>query len=103
MSQVCVNYHRNKPDGRTPRELPAVDKWRAARQCLPHIDRNWAHRPRGGANARVTQINISTPANTPAFGGQSFGAGKYQMINGTIKGEVDPKDPLNAVIVDIDL
>jgi len=25
------------------------------------------------------------------------------MINGTIKGEVDPKDPLNAVIVDIDL
>ena len=51
----------------------------------------------------MTQINISTPANTPAFGGQSFGAGKYQMINGTINGEVDPEDPLNAVIVDIDL
>ncbi len=53
------------------------------------------------ANARVTQININT--NTPAYPGTSFAAGEYQMINGTIKGEVDPKDPLNAVIVDIDL
>ena len=53
------------------------------------------------ANARVTQINIST--NTPAYPGTSGAAGEYQMINGTIKGEVDPKDPLNAVIVDIDL
>jgi Alpha/beta hydrolase domain len=45
---------------------------------------------------------VNTPA---AFGGKSFGASQhqYQMINGTIKGEVDPKDPLNAVIVDIDL
>ena len=55
-------------------------------------------------NARVTQINISTPVNTPqAFGGQSFAAGKYQMINGTIRGEIDPKDPRNTVIVDIAL
>jgi hypothetical protein len=55
------------------------------------------------ANARVTQINISAPVNSPpAFGGDtSFSAGQYQMINGTIQGEVDPKDPLNAVIVDI--
>jgi hypothetical protein len=55
------------------------------------------------ASARVTQINISTPANTPAYPGTSFAAGEYQMINGTIKGEVDPSDPLNAVIVDIAL
>ena len=53
------------------------------------------------ANARVTQINIST--NTTAYPGTSFAAGEYQMINGTIEGEVDPRDPLNAVIVDIDL
>ena len=56
-----------------------------------------------GAAARVTEIDIATPPNTPAFGGASFGAGQYQMINGTVKGEVDPDDPLNAVIVDIGL
>ena len=56
-----------------------------------------------GAGARITEIDITTPANTPAFDGSSFGAGQYQMINGTVKGEVDPNDPLNAVIVDIDL
>ena len=55
------------------------------------------------ANARVTQINISTLANTPVYPGTSFAAGEHQMVNGTIKGEVDPKDPLNAGIVHIDL
>ena len=56
-----------------------------------------------GAGARITEIDITTPANTPAFDGASFGAEQYQMINGTVKGEVDPNDPLNAVIVDIGL
>jgi hypothetical protein len=56
-----------------------------------------------GAGARVTEIDITTPPNTLAFGGASFAAGQYQMINGTVKGEVDPGDPLNAVIVDIGL
>jgi hypothetical protein len=56
-----------------------------------------------GAGARVTEIDITTPPNTAAFGGASFAAGQYQMINGTVKGEVDPGDPLNAVIVDIGL
>ena len=52
------------------------------------------------AHARVTQINMSTEAAT--FGGASFGSvGQYERIEGTISGEVDPKDPLNAVIVDI--
>ena len=52
------------------------------------------------AHARVTQINMSTEA--PTFGGASFGSvGQYERIEGTISGEVDPKDPLNAVIVDI--
>jgi hypothetical protein len=55
----------------------------------------------GAAGARITQIDVTT--NTPAFDGATFGAGQYQMINGTVKGEVDPDDPLNAVIVDIDL
>jgi hypothetical protein len=54
------------------------------------------------AKARVTQINI-TDTEAPTFGGASFGSvGQYERIEGTITGEVDPKDPLNAVIVDIE-
>jgi hypothetical protein len=54
------------------------------------------------AKARVTQINI-TDTEAPTFGGVSFGSvGQYERIGGTITGEVDPKDPLNAVIVDIE-
>ena len=55
------------------------------------------------ANARITEIDVTTPPNTSAFSGATFGAGQYQMINGTVRGEVDPSDPLNAVIVDIAL
>ena len=56
------------------------------------------------ADARVTQIQINnTTSASPTFSGQSFGAGEYQMINGTVSGEVDPTDPLNAGIVDIGL
>ena len=55
------------------------------------------------ANARVTQIDITT-AEAPTFGGASFGSvGQYERIEGTFTGEVDPKDPLNADIVDLDL
>src|SRR5215813_8487868 len=53
--------------------------------------------------ARVTQVVISR-TETPTFGGKSFGAvGPYERISGQIIGEVDPKDPLNAIIVDIGL
>jgi hypothetical protein len=57
------------------------------------------------ASARVTEIDVNTTTSqSPTFSGQSFGAvGAYRMINGTVKGEVDPHDPLNAVIVDIEL
>ena len=57
------------------------------------------------ASARITEINVNTATSqSPIYGGQTFGAvGAYRMINGTVKGEVDPNDPLNAVIVDIDL
>jgi hypothetical protein len=57
-----------------------------------------------GANARITEIDVNTATSqSPTFGGASFAAGQYQMINGTAKGEVNPNDPLNAVIVDIAL
>jgi hypothetical protein len=54
------------------------------------------------ADARVTQLNITSVAS--AFGGASFGsAGTYEVITGTFTDEVDPADPHNSVIVDIDL
>jgi hypothetical protein len=54
------------------------------------------------AQARITQVVIS--ATEPAFGGKSFGTvGAYERISGRIAGEVDPRDPLNAIIVDIGL
>jgi hypothetical protein len=54
------------------------------------------------ASARVTQMNITT-VESPTFGGASFGsAGQYERIEGTISGEVDPNNPQNAVIVDIE-
>ena len=55
------------------------------------------------AQARVTQIVI-TKTELPAYGGKSFGTvGQYERISGRIIGEVDPKDPVNRVIMDIDL
>jgi hypothetical protein len=53
------------------------------------------------AEARITKIAIET-RTSPAFGGASFGAvGQYEQLTGVAFGEVDPKDPLNAVITDI--
>src|SRR5260370_29891656 len=54
-----------------------------------------------GASARVTTLSINNPQ--PAFGGASFGAvGTYEVITCTFTDEVDPDDPHNAVIVDIE-
>ena len=55
------------------------------------------------AEARITGIVITT-VQSPTFGGASFGTvGQYEQLDGTAYGEVDPKDPLNAVITDIEL
>ncbi len=55
------------------------------------------------AQARITRIVISN-TTSPALNGQSFGAvGQYEQLDGTAYGEVDPADPLNAVIQDIAL
>src|SRR5262245_11785858 len=54
------------------------------------------------ADARITQFQITSRA--VAFGGMSFGAvGQYETIVGRATGEVDPSDPLNAIITDIQL
>jgi len=55
------------------------------------------------ASARVTQMTITT-VESPTFSGASFGsAGQYERIEGKITGEVDPTNPQNAVIVDVEL
>src|SRR5258706_4647265 len=55
----------------------------------------------GAADARITKIQIAR-VEKPTFEGTAFGAvGPYEKLVGRAFGEVDPKDPRNAVIVDI--
>jgi hypothetical protein len=52
--------------------------------------------PASPAQARITGISYTT---SQPFGSQSFGAvGQYQQLDGTATGELDPRDPLNAII-----
>ena len=54
------------------------------------------------AHARITQIQILNRGI--AFGGYSFaGVGQYEFITGIATGEVNPTNPQNAVITDIQL
>ncbi len=54
------------------------------------------------AHARITQIQILKRA--PAFGGYAFpGVGPYEVITGIATGEVNPANPQNALITDIQL
>ena len=54
-------------------------------------------------SARVTRIVIDH-RESPAYQGQSFGeAGRYERLSGHAYGELDPKDPLNAIITDLQL
>ena len=51
--------------------------------------------------AHVTQIVI-TRTESPTFQGASFGeTGPYEKLVGRATGEIDPRDPRNAVITDI--
>jgi hypothetical protein len=53
------------------------------------------------ACARITSITYTV---APAYGGVSFGSvGPYQFVTGVANGAVDPRDPRNAIIQDIDL
>jgi hypothetical protein len=54
------------------------------------------------ADAKITRIVISKKA--PAYDGAAFGSvGPYEQLDGTAYGELDPSDPLNAIIQDIQL
>ena len=53
------------------------------------------------ADARVVRIEVERTA--PYAGGKAFGdAGAFERLDGTVHMEVDPDDPLNAVIVNLD-
>ena len=55
-----------------------------------------------GTQARTTRIEILTRG--VAFGGYSFpNVGQYEYITGIATGEISPNNPLNAVIVDVNL
>jgi hypothetical protein len=56
----------------------------------------WMFGGAGSAEARITSITYTT---SQPYGTQSFGSvGQYQELDGTAAGELDPKDPLNAII-----
>ncbi len=53
------------------------------------------------AAARLTEINVT--AIEPFADGMAFGdAGAYERVKGTFRGELDPADPRNKVIVNLD-
>src|SRR5436189_3551460 len=55
----------------------------------------------GSAQSRVTRIVVER-RDSPAFGGQVFGnAGQYEILSGHFYGELDPNDPHNTIINDI--
>jgi hypothetical protein len=55
--------------------------------------------PLGG----ITRFEI-TRVESPTFDGRSFGSvGQYEKLVGRAYGQVDPKDPRNSVITDLDL
>ena len=55
------------------------------------------------ANARITRIVIEH-RDSPAYQGRFFGeTGQYERLTGHAYGELDPKDPLNVIITDIQL
>ena len=89
-----------------PRALGALGSFRAARAVRAALLGLLTFAIAGIAypvDARITGLQI-TSVQSPAFGGASFGnAGQYETLVGTASGEVDPADPLNAIITDIEL
>ena len=55
------------------------------------------------ASAEARVVRIVVDRTTPYSSGQTFGeAGAFERLEGTVYMEVDPKDPLNAVVVNLD-
>jgi hypothetical protein len=55
----------------------------------------------GSAEARIVRLDIQQ-TEAEAFEGKAFGAaGPYEVLSGVAHGELDPKDPHNAIIQDL--
>jgi len=55
------------------------------------------------ASSPTGVVSITIASRAPAFGGQSFGSvGSYEEIKGIAVGEIDPRDPRNALITDLE-
>src|SRR6266849_677109 len=55
------------------------------------------------ASAGITRLEI-TRVESPTFDGRSFGnGGQYAKLVGRAYGQVDPSDPRNSVIADLNL
>ncbi|MGC4049103.1 MAG: alpha/beta hydrolase domain-containing protein [Paludibaculum sp.] len=52
------------------------------------------------AAAKIVRIAVEE-RESPAFGGKDFGAGPYERLSGQVFGELDPSDPRNAIITDL--
>ena len=58
----------------------------------------------GGVPTTLVKQTLTITATESFASGASFGTvGAYEKLTGTIKGEVDPKDPKNAIIQDLAL
>ena len=58
----------------------------------------------GATTAATPRQTLAITAQQDFTPGVSYGqVGAYEQISGTLKGEVDPKDPKNAIIQDLDL
>jgi hypothetical protein len=53
------------------------------------------------AEGRITML-VVTSTQSPAFQGGVFKSGQYQLANAVAHGELDPSDPLNSIIVNLD-
>ena len=64
---------------------------------------SWVFAASSFVEARVVRLEI-TERVSPAFGGYAIpGVGGYEKLTGRAYGELDPRDPRNAVIVDLAL
>ncbi|MBD0275274.1 MAG: hypothetical protein ICV73_25530, partial [Acetobacteraceae bacterium] len=52
------------------------------------------------AGARIVSVEVES--SEPFAGGRDFGAGPYLRVTGKARGELDPADPRNAVVTDLD-
>ena len=58
----------------------------------------------GTAPARQSEVRLEVTARDPAYDGRSFGDhGSYERIRAVAHMRIDPKDPANSGIVDLDL